>query len=91
MPFLIAGLVFTGMSISFWNPAYNKAVSIHTEGDYRATEYSKLNMFRAIASVPAPYIGGYLYDHIDFRLPFLQSSIFFTITAAMFYKLAREK
>ena len=89
--FLIAGLILTGLSVSFWTPSYNKAVSVNTEEEYRATEYSKMNMFRSIASVPAPYLGGYLYDYVDIRLPFLLSSIFFLITTFIFYKTYRKR
>ncbi len=88
--FLLAGLILTGLSISFWTPSYNKAISIHTEEEYRATEYSKMNMLRSIAAVPAPYLGGYLYDYIDVRLPFTLSAIFFTITTLIFYKTYRR-
>ncbi len=89
--FLLAGLILTGLSISFWTPSYNKAISIHTEEEYRATEYSKMNMLRSIAAVPAPYLGGYLYDYIDVRLPFTLSAIFFTITTLIFYKTYRRE
>lgn len=89
--FLLAGLILTGLSISFWTPSYNKAVSINTEEEYRATEYSKMNMLRSIASVPAPYLGGYLYDYLDIRLPFLLSSIFFLLTTLIFYKTYRKE
>jgi len=89
--FLLAGLIMTGLSISFWTPSYNKAISIYTEEEYRATEYSKMNMLRSIAAVPAPYLGGYLYDYIDVRLPFTLSAIFFTITTLIFYKTYRKQ
>ena len=89
--FLLAGLILTGLSISFWTPSYNKAISIHTEEEYRATEYSKMNMLRSIAAVPAPYLGGYLYDYIDVRLPFTLSAIFFTITTLIFYKTYKKR
>ena len=90
MEFLVAGLILTGLSISFWNPAYNKAVSLNTREEYRATEYSKMNMLRSISSVPAPYIGGYLYDYVNPGLPFLLSSIFFGVTTIIFYKVSRR-
>jgi len=91
MYLLIAGMLITGMAMSLWIPSYNKAVSLNSEKEYRAVEFSKINTYRAIAAIPAPYIGGYLYDYVDPRLPFMISSVLFIITTAIFYYVWRRR
>jgi len=89
--FLVSGMMLSGLSVSLWIPSYNKAVSLNSEEDYRAVEFSKLNMFRSLAAVPAPYIGGYLYDYIDPRLPFTLSCVMFILTTIIFYIVWRKR
>ena len=89
--FLVAGMLGTGLAMSIWIPAYNKAVSLNSEKEYRAVEFSKINTYRAIAAIPAPYIGGYLYDYVSPRLPFEISSVMFIITAILFYYTWRKR
>jgi predicted MFS family arabinose efflux permease len=88
--FLVVGMIFSGLSVSLWIPSYNKAVSLNSKKKYRALEFSKINMYRAIAAIPAPYIGGYLYDYIAPSIPFTLSSIIFLITTSMFYIISRR-
>ncbi len=89
--FLIAGMMLAGLAVSIWIPSYNKAVSLNSRREYRAVEFSKINTFRAIAAVPAPYIGGYLYDYIDPSYPFIISSILFLVTSIMFYYVKKRR
>ena len=86
---LAIGIIATGLSISLWIPSYNKAVSINSEKEYRALEYSKVNAYRAMIAIPAPYIGGYLYDYVNQSLPFAISSILLFLTTGLFYYILR--
>jgi len=88
---LTLGLIFIGFSVSLWIPAYNNAVALNTEKEYRAIEYSKANSYRAFAAIPAPYIGGYLYDYIASTMPFIFSSSLMTVTSLLFYLKWRYK
>ena len=89
--FLIAGMLIVGLAMSLWIPAYNKAVSLNSRQEYRGVEFSKINTYRAIAAIPAPYIGGYLYDYVSPELPFLISSLMFMATAIIFYYVWRRR
>lgn len=85
---VIISLISIGISISLWIPSYNNAVSLNTEEKYRALEYSKVNSYRLFIAIPAPYIGGYLYDFIGVAYPFISSSILMLITTLFFYYYA---
>lgn len=87
---LILSLVFIGLSISLWIPSYNNTVSLNTKQEYRAIEYSKINSYRAFAAIPAPYIGGYLYDTLSPTIPFMISSIVMVFTSSLFYSRSRK-
>jgi len=83
-------LIIVGISISLWTPSYNNAVSLNTRPEYRALEYSKVNSYRVFISVPAPYLGGYLYDMISPSTPFLLSSLVMFTATIFFYIVGRR-
>ena len=88
---LVLGLLFIGLSVSLWIPSFNNAVSLNTEREYRAAEYSKVNSYRAFIAIPAPYIGGYLYDYIAPETPFMLSSLILIVASSIFYLKWRGK
>ena len=87
---LTLSLIFIGFSISLWIPSYNNAVSQNTRQEHRAIEYSKINSYRSFAAIPAPYIGGYLYDALSPTVPFMISSIVMIFAISIFYSKARR-
>lgn len=90
--FLFLSLLCIGLSISFWIPSFNNAISLNAEKENRAVEFSKVNTYRFFFSVPAPYIGGYIYDYISPQTTFLVSSTLIALTASLFYsRLAKQK
>jgi len=83
---VILAFILFGLTISFWIPSYNKAVSLNTKMERRALEFSKLNTYRSLASTPSPYIGGIMYDYIAPSLPFIISSLLMMTVAVIFYR-----
>ncbi len=87
---LILGVIMVGLSISLWIPSYNKAVSMNSKKEYRVLEYSKINTYRAVAAIPSPYIGGYMYDYLNPTTPFLTSSMLLFLAMMMFYRASAQ-
>ncbi|MHA1722811.1 MAG: MFS transporter [Candidatus Baldrarchaeia archaeon] len=89
--FLFLSLLCIGLSIALWIPSFNNAISLNTEKEQRAREYSKINTYRSFISIPAPYIGGYIYDHISPQTTFLTSTTLLILATTFFYhKLKQE-
>ena len=55
-------MIAIGISIGLWLPSFNTAIpSIINNSIEAGRSYSKANMYRTIASIPSPWIGGALY------------------------------
>lgn len=67
--FVIAWVVF-GLGVGMLNPAYqsliSKVVPQNMLGVFQGVFYSSIGL----VSLPAPYIGAYLWDHFNPKLPF---------------------
>lgn len=71
--FAVIPLILVGASFSLWIPAYNVMVANYSSRKQRGKAYSKMNTFRTAIAIPAPQIGGYLYDNVSFVMPFTLS------------------
>ncbi|MET1128616.1 MAG: MFS transporter [Thermoproteota archaeon] len=56
-----AGMALIGLSIAGWIPAYNKLVAQLAE-ERLGEAYANANAVRSLAGVPAPIIGGVIYE-----------------------------
>ncbi|MFN4046591.1 MAG: hypothetical protein ACK4H7_04545, partial [Acidilobaceae archaeon] len=58
-----------GLSISFWIPGYNAFIArvYHRMGE----AYASTNAVRSLAGIPAPYLGGVLYESLTPLAPFM--------------------
>lgn len=77
-----AGAAALGLSVATWVPGYNSlVVSLAPRGSL-GQAYAATNMYRSLASVPAPYVGGVMYDALSPLAPFLASAS--TLVAASY-------
>ncbi len=67
-----AGFAALGLSIAFWVPGYN--ILIARLAERLGEAYASANAVRGVAGIPAPYIGGYLYDVVGLAAPFTASA-----------------
>lgn len=67
-----AGFAALGLSIAFWVPGYN--ILIARLAERLGEAYASANAVRGVAGIPAPYIGGYLYDVVGLAAPFAASA-----------------
>ncbi len=75
-----AAMLFIGISISFWIPSYNVYVVkvFKNVGEV----FASVNAVRSVTSIPAPYLGGFLYGSLSPLAPFaLSASMLLAATA----------
>ncbi len=90
--FAVVPQILVGISFSLWIPAYNVMIANYSRQEGRGKAYSKMNVFRTAISIPAPQIGGYLYDTISFTTPFLISTVLMiTNISAIWYKNRQKR
>ncbi len=80
-----------GISFSLWIPAYNVMIASYSSQYERGKAYSKMNVFRAAVSIPAPQFGGYLYDAISFITPFLLSTVLMAMNISIIWYRKKRK
>ncbi len=83
----LAAFAAIGLSISTWIPSYNKLIAALTPEEQRVAEFSKITAYRTAAAIPAPVLGGLLYD-IAHYMPFMASAM---ILAANTMLLAKTR
>ncbi len=58
-----------GVSLAMWIPAFNAYLSDIVGEDERGRAFGDLNALMGLISLPAPIIGGLLYDYLGFNGP----------------------
>jgi MFS family permease len=58
-----------GIVIATWAPVVRTLIATNFPEENRAEALGKLAFFGGLASFPAPYIGGFLYDTFGFKAP----------------------
>jgi len=72
-----------GISIGLWLPSFNTAIpSIVNNHAEMGRGYSRVNIYRVIASVPSPWIGGALYTILS-TCPLILGCMLLTINAIL--------
>lgn len=63
--------IIHGMAASFWVPAEQAWIASNVDPQERAQAIGSYAAFRGLLGVPAPFIGGILYDGYGFNVPIL--------------------
>ena len=82
-----SGLLLLGLSIAFWIPGYNSLIAQFSKREELGKNYATANVYRSVASIPSPYIGGLLYDAVSPVTPFLLSTIPLAMVGYSLYKI----
>jgi MFS family permease len=83
-------IVFNGLSavdIGFWIPAYTSYVSEAVSKEKRSTVLGKLDAYGKIGSIPAPWIGGILYESYGFNAPLYVQAVIVIFSMFMVSRL----
>ena len=89
--FAVIPQILVGVSFSLWIPAYNVMIANYSSQEKRGKAYSKMNIFRTALAIPAPQVGGYLYDAISFATPFLLSILLMAVNISIIWYRKRRK
>lgn len=79
----IIAYVFIGAGIASWIPSYNKLIAVAANGNMLSEAYASVNTIRIIPSIPAPLIGGILYDTFGPLVPYTSSSMVLAAVVAL--------
>ena len=84
VPHYVAALtmVLMGASIGFWIPGYSVYVAKVFRGSI-GEAFASINAVRSLVSVPAPYLGGLLYEVLAPAAPFVLSSAMLVATTGV--------
>jgi len=83
----LAAFTAIGLSISTWIPSYNKLLAALAPEESRAAEFSKITAYRTTASIPAPLLGGLLYN-IAHPMPFAASATILAANTLLLVKMS---
>lgn len=86
--FLLSYALF-GLFSSLFNPAYLAYLSDAAPTEERAKTIGDLNALKGLIALPAPMIGGFLYDQFGFHAPILAN--FTLLVIALFPLIAIEE
>jgi len=88
---VVAATIFLGLSIALWIPSFNVAVpSVAETSNAIGYAYTRVNMVRTLASVPAPMIGGKLYALYP-RLPLVIGTVLMILNTVMLMVMKRHE
>jgi len=60
---------FSALDIGFWMPSYTSYITETVDSSKRSTVFGKMDAYGKLASLPAPWIAGMLYENVDFYAP----------------------
>jgi len=81
------GTSLIGISIAFWNPSFNVAVSyIAPNSSELGRTFARASFYRSIASVPTPTIGGALFEVLP-TLPMVLGALGLSINTLFLWRL----
>lgn len=68
-PVLLILQIFSGLAHAMWIPAHLALVSERVPSEKRSMAIGKLSTYSLLIGVPAPYVGGVLYESLGFTAP----------------------
>jgi len=88
---VIAAQALMGVAASFWGPAEQAWIAINVDPDKRATAIASYSTFRGLASLPAPFIGGLLFDAYGFDVPMLANLVLAFVDGILILVLVKDR
>jgi MFS family permease len=87
---LILAHALLGISASFWSPAEQAWIAKNVDPNERAQAIGSYSTFRGLLSLPAPFIGGLLFDAYGFNLPMIINLIIALIDIVLILTLIKD-
>ena len=88
---VLAAQALMGVAASFWGPAEQAWIAINVDPDKRAQAIGSYSTFRGLASLPAPFIGGLLFDAYGFDVPMLLNLVLAFVDAILILVLVKDR
>jgi DHA1 family tetracycline resistance protein-like MFS transporter len=88
---VIAAQALMGVAASFWSPAEQAWIAINVDPEKRAQAIASYSTFRGLASLPAPFIGGLLFDAYGFDIPMLANLVLAFVDAILILVLVKDR
>ena len=87
---VVLAMCLIGLSIALWSPSFNVAIPniVPIKSELGRT-YARSNLYRSIAAIPAPWLGGMLYD-ITPALPMTIGAIVLFINIGILASIVRK-
>jgi MFS family permease len=57
---------FSALDIGFWMPSYTSYITETVDPTKRSTVFGKMDAYGKMASLPAPWLAGLLYENVGF-------------------------
>jgi DHA1 family tetracycline resistance protein-like MFS transporter len=71
----------SALDIGFWMPSYTSYITETVDSTKRSTVFGKMDAYGKLASLPAPWIAGLLYERVGFYAPmYVQIAVCIGIT-----------
>lgn len=89
-----AFIIFNGVSaidIGFWMPSYTSYVSEAVSQENRSRIMGKLDAYGRLGSIPAPWLGGWLYDNYGFNAPLYVQAVLLVVIAGVILRLRAQQ
>jgi MFS family permease len=67
--------VIAGIGVGLATPAYQSLISKAVPQNLRGVAFGLFSTSLGLVSLPAPMIGGYLWEHVSPRFPFLLTAV----------------
>lgn len=87
---LILAHALMGISASFWSPAEQAWIAKNVDPNERAQAIGSYSTFRGLLSLPAPFIGGFLFDAYGFNMPMIINLIIALIDIVLILTLIKD-
>ena len=72
---------FSALDIGFWMPSYTSYITETVDSSKRSTVFGKMDAYGKLASLPAPWVAGLLYENVGFYAPmYVQIAVCLGIT-----------
>ena len=90
-PAVVAAQIALGVSAAFWDPAEQAWIAVNVDPERRAQAIGGFSTFRGLIALPAPFIGGLLFDAYGFDVPILINLGIALIDVVLIYVLVKER
>ncbi len=87
-------IFFNGVSaidIGFWIPSYMSYVTGSVPQERRSTVMGKLDAYGRLGAIPAPWLGGLLYDNYGFNAPLYVQAVSLVVIAVIINGLRAQE